>query len=141
MGNLSDYLERHPRLQGMSAREFGRLVDIGHNTANQILRGKTVPEDGTLVKISAAFPEIPLSELRKHALADTPFSLPAGAELLDLDERGLVRDVVRQLLKSSGKADRVPEEPARREAQAGNVVEMPRPQRVQKAAYKPPRDE
>lgn len=144
MGHFSDYLNQHPRTAGMSAGEFARQVGIGKNTANEILKGRTIPHDGTLVKISNAFAELSLARMRELVLLDTPFELPEGAELLDLEQRNLVKEIVKQFLKLSGKGDRVPqakEQPAPERAAGDNVVELPRPHRVRKAAYDPPTEE
>lgn len=143
MGHFSDYLNQHPRTTGMSAGEFSRQVGIGKNTANEILKGRTIPHDATLVKISNAFAELSLAKMRELVLLDTPFELPDGAKLLDLEQRNLIKEIVNQFLKASGKSDRVPqakEQPPERAA-GDNVVELQRPTRVRKAAYDPPKEE
>lgn len=146
MGHLSAYLTSHPRTRDMSISEFSRLVGIAKSSAKAILDGTSIPEDRTLQKIAIALPELQLTLLRECALRDTPVELPEGIELLDLDERNLLKRVIQQLLKSSGKEARAQQlsageiEELRHKA-AGNVVELPRPQLVQKAAYDPPEDE
>lgn len=146
--HLSDYLKIHTsttemktskRTKDMSSAEFGRRVGISKSAAAEILAGRSTPEEQTLRKISDAF-NLPLSHLRELALLDTPFDLPATAKLLDMKERALVRSVVDQLLESSGKANRFRDE-SEQERVASNVVRLPQPPRVQKAAYNPPDEE
>lgn len=141
MGHLSDYLTAHERVRGMAYEQFARLAGISKSTAFEILQGHSVPSVRTLEKISDGF-GMPLQKLRELALLDTPFELPDGAELLDLDERRVVKEMVKQLLKSSGKEGRIPSAEAEPEAaDTSNVVEMPRPPRVARAAYDPPAEE
>lgn len=146
MGHLSAYITSHLDTQGMSRAEFSRKVGIAKSSATAILDGASIPEERTLRKIADALPGLSLTELRENALRDTPFELPEGSELLDLDERNHVKATVRQLLKSSGKDQRVGQpSPAKiedlRRLAAGNVVEMPSRERVKKAAYNPPNEE
>lgn len=136
MGHLSAYITSHLTGADISPAEFGRRVGVAKSSAWHILDGSSVPSERTLKKIAEAFPALPLARLRAEALKDTPFELPEGAELLDLDERNLVKATIRQLLKSSGKADLVQSEDPPRD-EAPNVIEMPRPQYVKKAAYNP----
>lgn len=146
MGHLADYLTTHPRTKGMSAAEFGRLVGIAKSSANEILTGRATPRDTTLVKMADAFPGMPLAELRDRVLMDTPFALPPAADLLNEKERKAVEVMVHQLLESSGKLEKFEaqwpdDQEQAREATGGNVFELPRPQRVQRAAYSPPDEE
>jgi ribosomal protein S13 len=153
VGHFSAYIMSHLDERGITPNKFGTLVGIAKSTAKAICDGTSIPEERTLRKIAAALPALPLARLREEALKDTPFELPAGAELLDLDERKLVRETIRQLLKSSGKAERVQRPTTevagdlRKEvaeeavAAADNVVSLPLPERAAKAAYNPPADE
>ncbi|WP_191304321.1 helix-turn-helix domain-containing protein [Lentzea cavernae] len=141
MGHFSDYLSTHPRTAGMSAGEFARSVGISKNTANEFLQGRTLPHEGTLKKISAAFVELPLAKMQELVLIDTPVELP-GVELLNLEQRSLLREIVRQLLKATGREARNPERETRKN---DNVVELPvttlADHRVAKAAYNPPQED
>ncbi|MFJ5984211.1 helix-turn-helix domain-containing protein [Lentzea sp. NPDC092896] len=124
----------------MSASKFAEAVGISRNTANEFLQGRTLPHEGTLQKISRTFVELPLAKMQELVLLDTPVDLP-GVELLNFEQRGLVREIVRQLLKASGREARNPEQEPRTE---DNVVQLPvskLPDRVKKAAYDPPSDE
>lgn len=148
MGHLSQYLERHPSFAGLSAREVARRLGVGVNTAIGLMTGSRVPEDKTLVKIAEHLhphaPEVrdrELAKLRELALLDTPFELPDGAQLLNLNERALVKAVVTTLLESSGKASNLPSTQPESHESPNNVVQMSRPERVKKAAYTPPADE
>jgi transcriptional regulator with XRE-family HTH domain len=148
VGHLSQYLEHHPSFAGLSAREVARRLGVGVNTAIGLTTGNRVPDDKTLVKIAeylhpgaADVRERELEKLRELVLLDTPFELPEGAQLLNHNERALVKAVVTTLLESSGKAQKVPPaQPEELEA-TNNVVPLPQPDRVRKAAYDPPEDE
>lgn len=138
--HFSDYIKTHDRTKDLSSAEFGRLVGISKSAAADILAGRATPPPGTLRKIADAFPDIPHSVLQELALRDTPLDLPDDAHLLNLKQRALVRALIDGLLEASGKTSSVGTQPKKHEASADNVVQMPRPDRVRKAAYNPPDD-
>lgn len=146
MGHLSQYLENHPSFQGLSSREVSRRLQVGVNTAIGLMTGSRVTEDKTLIKVADYLhpnaPEVrdrELAKLRELVLMDTPVEIP-GIERLNLKQRALVRALVDEL---TGASENAPSsQPAQLdEAGANNVVQMPRPERVRKAAYNPPADE
>lgn len=144
MGHLSEYLNEHPRLEGMSFRAFGRLIGVSPDSARQIMLGLRPQEDETLLKISAAL-GADITRLRQLAERDRlgPFEPPPWYDLLNKDERTALNTTAWQFLRSGGReylAERLDPEGATvtplRGRQRQGEEEL-----VDQAAYKPPPDE
>lgn len=151
MTAIGDYLRDHPRVQGLSLREVANIVGVGHETVRAIFKGLRVPDDPALVKFANALPG-DLTRMRTLAEADRlgEFQLPPEASRLDRAERHAVITVVNQLLVSANKTGHVPAgdtpvDASDEHTDGASVTPLRpkrdvQPERVTRAAYRPPED-
>ena len=143
MTAIGDYLADHPRIQGLSWRAIGELVGVSYETVRQVIQGRRLPDDRTLLAFAAKLPA-PEKTLRKLLAQDRhgKFPTPEEWDLFDVDERDAMLRIGDQLLVSSGKKP-PHQRRERKPAEESNVTPLPAPtdhgrRRVQRAAHNRP---
>ena len=104
--SLSDFLVDQMSAHGIgSHKELGEFIGVAPATATRLLHGERVPKEETLQKISDKFDTeiVLIRDLAERPLGESsPFVLPKESDQLTPEQRDLVRQTVRVLLRSAG---------------------------------------